>query len=259
MTPVPVGALSPAIAAFGFPSVHTLPGDVVPTAPSTMLVDECTREGTLGLLGEAVRSGALVLAADARATLELQLVRQARHDLSVERTLLRVSDSLTCSAVEWRVVGSPALARTAYPRPELRSLDRAQILVNPADADRASSIARSVGVPGDAGAVGTLPYEPSDLFAPPYRFPLGGYELATLPMPQRLLVLCAGGASATPPLAHLRDVAEVLIREEPHAVDVLLLARAWGCESELASTLVATWKALGITEVPPLVGWARAR
>ncbi len=108
--------------------------------------------------------------------------------------------------------------------------------------------------------VRTLPYPRGDLLAPPYRFPLGGYELATVPMPQRLVLLCLDDDRArTRRVAHLRDVAEVVVREQPPLVDVLLLARAWGCESELVSTLVATWDVLALTEDPALVTWARTQ
>jgi Uncharacterised nucleotidyltransferase len=259
MTPALGDAHLPAIAAFGLPTEHRLPVDEVPRTAAMALVDRCEREGILGLLGEAVRSRALTLSTDARAALELRLRAQAGHDLSVERTLLRLTDALTGAALEWRAVGAPALARTAYPRPELRSLDRAEVLVHAADADRARVICGSV-VATDSGVVRTLPDEPDDLFGPPYRFPLGGFELSTLPMPQRLLVLCAGADTAGGSrLAALRDVAEVLLREQPNVADVLLLAHTWKCEAQLASTLVNAWDRLALTEPPAVVTWARMR
>lgn len=265
MTRGSTAAFGLAVAAFGLRSGHALPEGAVPPGPSAALVEECERHGTLGLLGEAVRAGALALAPDARGALELRLRAQARHDLSVELALLRLGHELTAAGLEWRAVGSAALARTAYPRAELRSLDHAQVLVDRADAERTRAIAgattANVEEPAtNVDVVRTLPYPRGDLLAPPYRFPLGGYELATVPMPQRLVLLCLQDDRAmTRRVAHLRDVAEVVVREQPPLVDVLLLARAWGCESELVRTLVTTWEVLALTEDPALVTWARTR
>ena len=107
--------------------------------------------------------------------------------------------------------------------------------------------------------------ETRDLFAPPYRFPLAGYELAALPMPQRLLRAArvvddegsdpAGGAVR---LMTRRDVAQLVVREQPNLIDVLLMARAWACEPVLARAIAGTWRALGLAldPVPPIVRWA---
>lgn len=257
MTPAPVGVPRLAVLSFGLASGHALPGASLPATASANLVDECGRDGFLGLLGEAVRAGAVALAPDIRAVLEARLQAHARHDLSVEDALLRLGHLLTGADVEWRAVGSAALARVTYPRPELRSLDRARVLVDRVDAERARSIARGSGVDAE---ISTLPHDRTELFGPPHRFSLGGFELATLPMPQRLLALCHGDhASSARPSAHLRDVAEMVLRERPNLVDVLITARAWGCESELASTVLATWDLLALTEVPAIVAWARGR
>ena len=116
MTRGSTAAFGLAVAAFGLRSGHALPERAVPPGPSAALIEECERHGTLGLLGEAVRAGALGLAPDARGALELRMRAQARHDLSVELALLRLGHELTAAGLEWRAVGSAALARTAYPR-----------------------------------------------------------------------------------------------------------------------------------------------
>ena len=81
-----------------------------------------------------------------------------------------------------------------------------------------------------------------DLFAPPYRFPLGVTELEALPMPQRLLH--AGYAAAfgdwPPRLVSLRDVAQLVLREKPNLVDVLLMARVGQCEPIVARAVVSS-------------------
>ena len=98
----------------------------------------------------------------------------------------------------------------------------------------------------------------ADLFAPPYRFPLAGYELEALPMPQRLLHACYAAALGDwpPRLVSQRDVAQLILRERPALADVLLMARAWRCEVVVARAVTTSWCDLGITERPPIIEWA---
>jgi hypothetical protein len=97
-----------------------------------------------------------------------------------------------------------------------------------------------------------------DLFAPPYHFPLGGHELDALPQPQRLLHACYAAALGDwpPRLMSLRDVAQLVITEQPHIVDVLTMARAWRAEAVVSRAIVAAWTELAITLRPPVVEWA---
>jgi hypothetical protein len=251
-------ALAAAVAALGLSSARAVPADPLAPARFAALLDECIDQDVLGLLGEAVRGGALVVAPPSREALEERLRVHARHDLAIEQSLLRLGAALTGAAIEWRALGSAALARTAYPRPELRTLDRVHVLVDRADAPRAERLAAELGPAASPGVVRTLRYPRSELFAPAYRFPLGGYELEALPMPQRLLELCTR-PHAGAHLGHLRDVAEVVVREHSDLIDVLLLARGWACEAELAATIVTTWDVLALAQGPRLVEWARAR
>jgi len=98
-----------------------------------------------------------------------------------------------------------------------------------------------------------------EFFVPPYRFPLAGYELSTLPMPQRLLSSCYAAALGDwpPRLVSLRDVVQLILREEPNLLDVLMMARDWGCEIVVARAVSAAWDTLAITEEPPITKWAR--
>jgi hypothetical protein len=98
----------------------------------------------------------------------------------------------------------------------------------------------------------------SDLFAPPYHFPLGGHELDALPQPQRLLHACYAAALGDwpPRLMSLRDVAQLVLKEEPHIVDVLTMARRWRAEVVVARAIVASWRELALTPRPPVVQWA---
>jgi hypothetical protein len=250
--------LAATVAAFRLPSARSFPADALPPDRFEAILDECIEQEVLGLLGEAVRSGALVVAPSSREALEDQLRAHSRYDLAVERSLLRFGAALTTAAIEWRVLGALALARTAYPRPEMRNLDRVDVLVDRADAPRAERLAAALG-PGELPPLlRTLPYPAHELFAPAYRFPLGGYELETLAMPQRLLELCVRPHTDAL-LGHLRDVAEVIAREHTDLIDVLLMAREWACEAELAATIVTTWETLALSDGPRLITWARAR
>jgi hypothetical protein len=107
------------------------------------------------------------------------------------------------------------------------------------------------------GAYG-LTVELSDLFAPPYHFPLGGHELDALPQPQRLLHACYAAAFGDwpPRLMSLRDVAQLIVKEQPHILDVLTMARRWQAEAVVARAIVTTWTVLALTDRPPVVEWA---
>jgi hypothetical protein len=107
------------------------------------------------------------------------------------------------------------------------------------------------------GAFG-LTIRTDDLFAPPYRFPLAGYELSPLPMPQRLLSSCYHAVLGDwpPRLIALRDVAQLVLREEPNLLDVLMMARAWRCEVVVARAVTTAWDTLGLTDTPAIVTWA---
>jgi len=56
----------------------------------------------------------------------------------------------------------------------------------------------------------------------------------------------------------LRDVAQLVLRERPHIVDVLTMARAWRAEAVVARAITTAWDELGITVRPPVAEWAFA-
>ena len=97
-----------------------------------------------------------------------------------------------------------------------------------------------------------------DLFAPPYRFPLGAYELEAIPMPQRLLhAVCTAVLRDGPPrLVALHDVAQLVLRERPHLIDVLMMARHWRCEALVARAATTAWQELQLVDRPPILEWA---
>src|SRR5262249_43758182 len=88
----------------------------------------------------------------------------------------------------------------------------------------------------------------------------GAWELEALPMPQRLLHACYAAAFGDwpPRLISLRDLAQLVHREQPNVSDVLLMAREWRCEPVVARAVTLTWDELGLTREFPIVTWARS-
>jgi len=259
--------LAPAVAAYGLPSRRTLPAAPLSDDDFDDLLARCEQHGILGLFGELLRDDALPSTDGQRAAAEAALRATFTRDVEGEQALLLALEALARAGVPSRVLGGADLAHTAYRRPELRVLGPIEVLV-PSGTERAAAAAVGRVLDPDRVAIREAAgsdAETRDLFAPPYRFPLAGYELAALPMPQRLLRAAravdaegrdpAGGAVR---LVTRRDVAQLVLREQPNLVDVLLMARAWACEPVLARAVVSTWSALELEldADPPIVRWA---
>ena len=204
---------------------------------------------------------------------------------------MRAGDVLDGAGIPMRILKGPSLSRTVYPEPEQRLFGDVDILVPSGRVhDAVRALADALGAervqpelrPGFDERFGKEVLAPlratyeldlhrifvdgafgltivtDDLFAPPYRFPLAGFELEALPMPQRLLSACyAASLGDWPPrLISLRDVAQLVLREQPNLVDVLMMARAWRCEVVVADAVVTAWDTLQITEPAPIETWA---
>jgi hypothetical protein len=283
---------APAVAAYGTPSRLELPSEQLDDDAFADLLTECATQRLLGFLGSAVGAGAFA-ASDAQvARLETDLRAWTSHELRVEQLLLRAADALAQAGIDCRVLKGVALSRTVYPEIEQRTFGDVDLLIpGPRLADAVAVLTTAVAAervqaelrPGfDArfgkevllrtddgleldlhrvfvdGAFG-LTVITDDLFTPPYRFPLAGFELATLPMPQRFLATCYSAALGDwpPRLNSLRDVVQLVLREQPNLLDVLMMARAWRCEIVVARAVTTAWAVLEITETPPVVTWAR--
>jgi putative nucleotidyltransferase-like protein len=279
------------VAAYGLPTRHSVAGLELSDREVEALVAESERHRVLGLLGAAVHDGVLPLAAEHRAVVEHELQAWLAHDLRIERLLLDALRHLADAGIPSRVLKGVALAHTAYPDPARRVFGDVDLLVPSPQFSRAvSTLERAFATtraqpelrPGFdnrfgkeamlkvrgtleldvhrvfvEGAFG-LTIRTDDLFAPPYRFPLGGFELEALPMPARLLHACYAAAFGDwpPRLGSLRDVAQVLITERPNLVDVLLMAREWRCEIVVARAVKSAWQELAVLDRPPIVEWA---
>jgi hypothetical protein len=258
-----------AIAAFGLRTRHVLDPTAADVTDVTSLVSSAEQHGVLGQLAAAVRAGTIGVLGDERRLLEEHLRASLTRDLRAERLLVESVRALDRARIESRVTGPSSLGRTAYHDPSYRSIDRIDLLVRPDDLDRAERAVQSVAgddstVPVhvcctvlDGKTANSVPV--GELFAPPYRYPVGMWELEGLPMPTRLLDACARAGGSEPPaqLVTLRDVAQLVRTEQPNAVDVLMTASSWGCEDAVANALIRTWDELALVDQPPLVEWAR--
>jgi hypothetical protein len=278
-----------AIAAHGLRSRHELPTAPLDADTAQELVAGAESHRVLGLLTAAMRSDAIELPDDERASLELLERAWLGHDLRLERLMVRARARLRAEGIASRVLEGVALAHTAYREPSMRVFGDVDLLV-PGDrvldairvleeglATRAQPELRPGSDErfGSEVLLGTGELEidvlrvfvegaprrtidTSDLFAPPYRFGLGGDELETLPMPQRLLHACdvAALGDCRPRLISLRDVAQLVLSERPNLVDVLLMARRWQCEAVVALAVSTAWDRLALTDRAPIVDWA---
>jgi hypothetical protein len=276
-----------AVAAYGLPSNRHLGAIELEIEP---LVSECERERLIGLLARAVRDDVCIVTDDVRERIERVFRGWLTHALCVERLLIDATIALDRAGIDSRVLKGVALSHTAYPDPadrvfgavdvhvpgnQLRAA--AQVLADRFDAPapppelrrgfddrfgkeamiKVGAVELDVHRTFVEGAYG-LTVDLSELFAPPYRFPLGGHELDALPQPQRLLHACYAAAFGDwpPRLISLRDVAQLILKEQPHILDVLTMARRWQAEAVVASAIVATWTELSLTDRPPVVEWA---
>jgi hypothetical protein len=279
-----------AIAAHRLPTNLRLPTTIEPDDFATLL-SQSESHRVLGLLGAAARDGALELDDEQQEELELRYRAWLTHALRVEALVLTATRTLDKAGIDSRVLKGVALAHTAYDDPSDRVFGDADVLVPGSELSRAARVltdelegerAQPELTPGFDDRFGKevlvrigsleldvhrtfveggygMTVQLDDLFAPPYRFPLAAVELESLAMPQRLLHACYAAAfgDSPPRLMSLRDVAQVVRREQPNLIDVLLMARSWRCEAVVAHAITTTWDTLGLTFGSPLVDWAR--
>src|SRR3954471_24417409 len=201
-----------AVAAFGLRTGHELPASLADES-FHQLLRGCEQHRLLGLLGSAVRGGALSLTSEQTAELEQLWRASLTHDVRVERMLLRAVGALDRAGIDSRVLKGVALAHTVYDDPATRVFGDVDLLVPGHELSRAARVLESAlaadrpmpevrprfddrfgkGVMLKVddleldlhrtfveGAYG-LTVKLADLFAPPYRFPLGVVELESLP------------------------------------------------------------------------------
>ncbi|MFW6033591.1 MAG: DegT/DnrJ/EryC1/StrS family aminotransferase, partial [bacterium] len=242
-------------------------------------------------LARAVRDG-LVPATDAQAAEIMDLdMRAMAGVLALEAALLRVADVLGEYGLPFRVLKGPAVAHLDYPDPALREFGDLDLLIRPADLDRAIGLlsrygftrrfpeprpgfdrrfTKSVSVadPGGveldlhrtfaSGGFGLRVHVDALWDAPAAWFEVGGRELPALGPDERFLHACyhAVLGNSPPRLVPLRDVAELLVRRAPNPDRVRDLAASWRGEAVVAHAVRAAWATLRLTARAELSDWA---
>ena len=111
----------------------------------------------------------------------------------------------------------------------------------------------AIGTFGDA-------IEPTDLFASRIRFAIGGTTCSALGTEARLLAACLRARldQAPPHLLALRDVVQLVLRDDLSLRKVERLAVAWRVEAVVADAVRRAWDAFPVSDVVPISAWSRA-
>lgn len=258
---------------------------------ATRVVDEAARRRLTGHLVAAIGAGTVVASADGRARAMAAHRRAVRHVLRVEQVLLETVDVLAAAGVGSRVLKGPAVARTLYPCPAVRTFVDVDLLVRSGDIDRAAAALRAAGHrrpvpelrPGFDRRFGktamfvhpagiqvdlhrTLVVGPhgllidlADLFAGGRSVTVGGRGVATLDVASEFLALCYHAAlgDVPPRLASLRDVAQALARHPDILAAVLDQAEAWRGRAVVARAVSLAASVFDLVETPS-IAWAAA-
>lgn len=285
-----------AVAGYGLPEAsRAFPSKPLDDSSWTSVLSGAHTHRLTGSLHAAVAGGALpatgVQAQQARAAHRSAMVRV----LSLERELIAVVDLLAASAVETRVLKGSAVAHLDYRQPALRSFVDLDILVRPADIDRAVHVLVAAGFvrtlaeprPGfdrrfDKGTTLASPagyvldlhrtfvlgpwgvaVDLDALWDDGQEFTVGGRSVRALSGPNRFMHACYHAALGDWPLrlASLRDVAEMLRDVDQGGAgqdgeSLIRLAADWGVEAVMASAIADTRRLLGIATADELSSWA---
>jgi hypothetical protein len=245
-----------------------------------------------GHLVATLRAGALVATDDQTARALAAWEDALQGDLLLERALLRSTAQLDAAGIAHRTLKGPALARTAYADPALRSFGDVDVLVPGSSYDRAHavltggggesafreprsgftarfgkgvSIRRPDGLDVDlhrslcAGPFG-LAIGTGELFDGDRTVTVGDRRLPVLsPLHQWLHACYHVALSPRPPRwTSLRDVAELTLRCPPDVDAVADVTQRWRSGIVVAEALRLTEGGLGIGLDGPLRRWAAA-
>ena len=281
------------VAAYGLPGTRReAPAEPLPDLDWKALVRRVEHERIPGLLLLAIedrRFPATPRQWDEIARHHLQSMRSA---LTLERLLLDVVAAFEAAGVDYRVLKGSAYAHLDYPDPALRSFGDIDLLVPTSQYDEAVAALGSVGAwrrvpelrPGfdrrfgkggsfitptgleidlhrlfTSGPIG-LATNPDDLFTDHASFVVGDRQLLALSREPRFLHACfhavLGSPSATPRLASLRDVAQMLLHPALDSERVKAVCAAWQAQAVVSAAIRATWETLELADILPLTVWA---
>ncbi len=281
-----------AVAGRGLPGAHRpFPGAPLDDAAWSGLLAAARRHRLLGQLRAAVDADALpATAAQAEQARAVHRATQLRV-LSLERGLVSVTEALTAAGVDTTVLKGSAYAHLDYPEPALRTFIDLDLLFRPDDIERAVAVLGSLGFartlaeprPGfdsrfDKGTTlrGAAGFEIDlhrtfvlgpwgvlvdidALWEDREEFTVGGRRLRALSRQNRFLHACYHAALGDWPLrlGSLRDVAQLLPRDERAVSEVVAQATAWGVRAVVAAAVADSARLLGFAPAGSLPAWAR--
>src|SRR5687768_11523050 len=285
-----VDATIVAVAAFGLPTMRSAATQPLDAEAWVRTINAVAAQRLDGLFIRSIKAGAMVATDAQRAEAAALHRRTMMHTLNLERLLLDVVDSFAEHGIAYRVLKGPAIARTAYPEPSLRSFCDVDVLV-PADSfdaavatmdvhgaqrqyaqprpgfDRRFSKGASFVTPDGLAidlhrtfAVGPFGHtiDVDGLFKSSREFSMAGRRLLTLPLEEAFVHVCLHTALGDwpPRLAPMRDVAQIALAGELGLGRVHDLAQAWRATAPMAWSLNHVWETFGLP-AHPLAEWAR--
>lgn len=251
-------------------TVSQPPGRPLDADSWSRLLDLSQRHGLSGLLVTAVESGSLPTTAEQR-----EQAAQRHHDalvttLAAERLIVRAADALDSTEIPLRILGGPTLAHLDYADPSLRPFSAVRLLVRTTEGPRVAlalgALRREAGGAGLRWQTSIAPGQRSTSQRYEALWPddwtelrLGGRTVVAAPAVLRLVDAClaaeAGGGDHR--LIRDRDIAQVLLTGDVDTEDVVRLAAAWRCETEVAEAIDRAWARLRLVDALRITAWAK--
>ena len=263
----------------------------IPDEVADQVVNEAARHRLTGFVMDAVHRGALDASLPTLAGLEDAHRQATMRVLLLERVLLSIVDVLDEAGIATRVLKGPAIARTLYADPSIRTFLDVDLLVSADDLDAAVSVltgaglrrmlpqlrsgfdrrfAKTVTFLHRSGCQVDLhrtlvigPYgllvDRRDLFIEAQTFAVSGRRVLALGPTAQFLNLCYHAALGDVParLAPLRDVGQSLCDPTLEFEAALAMATRWHGRAVVARAVNLASSVLGL---PPsgVVAWARS-
>jgi hypothetical protein len=281
---VAVDELLVAAAAAGLPgSLREFPETPLSDRQALELVGAAERCGIAGLLLTGVSSGGRPLPLVAVEALAEARSRESTTRLYLEQELRSVSGLFEDAEIELRVLDGCAVAHLDYRDPEVRGVQRLDLLVHPQTLGQAAELlrrrgwrpptdpnghdVRGVALVGPSGprvvlhddvGVPGVSVDLCQLWADADPFSVSGRKLKALGSEQRLLhtSMLALDPDESQSLVAQRDLVEMVLFGEWRRRPLMDLAASWKAEDVLARAVRAAWQRLAIADVTALSVWA---
>lgn len=240
-----------------------------------------------------VRSGAIRVPDGIHQAANGLHTRAVLRTLLLERALVDIVQALGAAGIDHRVLKGPALARTVYEQPHVRTFVDVDVAVPTGSFEHAIAVLTAAGCRRQrpelrrgfdgrfaktvtfvtaegcevdlhrtlvVGPYGQMMHA-QDLFTAQRDIRVAGVAMKGLGPEQQFLNVCyhAVLGDVPPRPATLRDVAQALLHDDIDPAAVHELAARWRGKAVLARALDDTWARLGLTTPHPLLSWATGR